>query len=245
MKRLYLPIIEINKDKQIILEDNYFINYIKNVLRYQIDEKIIILSNRVNYFVKIEVISKRKIVFKILRREDIPKKDSSITLIQSIFKWERFEWMLEKVVELGVDRIIPVITNRTTTKVHKWDSRVKRFEKIIYKALTQSHQNIVPEIMEPIKLSDLTIKGERIFFDTVDDIPIFNGDSLNKNDISIFIGPEGGINNLERELLKEKGFKQYRLNLPILRAETAAIISVAIINMRFNKWINVHFVILN
>ena len=237
MKRIYLPLIDI-KDNQIILTDSYFINYIKNVLRFKLKDEIVILSTNFNYITEIIELSKKNIKFNISKIEPVKKIDKEVILIQSIFKWDRFEWMLEKLVEVGVDKIIPVITNRTTTKINNWEKKLKRFEKIIYKALTQSRQNIMPIIEEPIKLTNLEIDSEidKIFFDTKDGIEIFDENILlEKKKIAVFIGPEGGIDNDEREFLKKYDFKQFKLNLPILRAETAAIISVAQINMRLNK----------
>jgi len=231
-KTIYIPEISIDEE-QIVIDSSYFVNYIKNVLRYNLNDEINITNNGVKYISKIVKITKKIIELEIISKEDVEiKKKNKITLIQSLFSWPRLEWLVEKSVELGVDEIIFVQTQRSKLKINNWQAKKERLNKIIYKALTQSHQARPIIINEPIKLAKLTLNdGIRIIFDTKNENLTFSPSILNnvKQDIYLAIGPEGGFSDEEREYFKDLGFNSYKMPLPVLRAETAAIAALVLI----------------
>ena len=232
MKTIYIPEISVNGDK-IVIDSSYFVNYIKNVLRYNINDEINISNNGVKYNTLISKITKKIIEMDIKLKEELDiLKKRKITLIQSLFAWPRLEWLVEKSVELGVDEIIFIQTERSKLKINNWNSKKERLNKIIYKALTQSHQTLPIMINEPVKLENLDLSdGFKIIFDTKDENLTFSSSILNNSEQDIFvaIGPEGGFSDKEMIFFNDLGFKSYKIPLPILRAETAAIAAMVLV----------------
>jgi 16S rRNA (uracil1498-N3)-methyltransferase len=232
-KTIYLPKILIKNDK-IELNSKYFINYIKNVLRYNLNDELNISNKNIIYETKILNISKKIIEFEVISKKNVEKfRKTKITLIQSLFSWPRLEWLFEKTIELGVDEIIFVQTERSKLKIDNWESKKERLDKIMYKALTQSHQARTIKIHEPIKLKDLkSIEGIKIIFDTKDENLTFTHTILNNSeqDVFIAIGPEGGFSDEEKAFFYNLGYKGYKMPLPILRAETASIAALVLIS---------------
>lgn len=153
-----------------------------------------------------------------------------ISLIMSLIKGERFEWIIEKGVELGVLNIIPVITERTIPKESR--NKLKRWNKIALSALKQSGGSILPEIKKVHSLNDAVMKVsdfdlKLIAYKSKNSKPIsrilesyrFPG----KPKIAVAVGPEGDFKYEEIELAKESGFIPVRLGERRLRSETAAI----------------------
>ncbi len=236
-KIIYLPEITINENIM-VLNSAYFINYIKNVLRFNINEEINISNNGVIYKTKISKITKKLIEFEILSKENTKtNKKNKITLIQSLFSWPRLEWLVEKSVELGVDEIIFIQTQRSKLKINNWNSKKERLNKIMYKALTQSHQSTLIKINEPLKADKLELNdGLKIIFDTKDENLTFTPEIINnaEQDIYVAIGPEGGFSEEEKSFFYNIGFKGYKMPLPVLRAETAAIAALVLIISKLN-----------
>ena len=212
--------------------DKDLINQIKNVLRLKAGNQIILCDGKLNEATCfIEKIDKDEIVFKIIKVEKNQKEfNQEIVLYCSVLKRENFELVVQKAVELGVARVVPVITARTVKLGLKQD----RLEKIIKEAAEQSGRGILPilsdcmdfrDALEDAKDNDLNILfeiGEKSFGNAKIDF------SQNKK-IGVFIGPEGGRENEEVELVKKEGFEILSFSPFILRAETAAIAGLAIL----------------
>lgn len=129
--------------------------------------------------------------------------------------------MLNMVTQMGVKRLQPVITDRTVAHHINWD----RIKKIIIEASEQSNRNSVPELLSPIKFSeldkkDLSFADERAAYD----VEIKNSPNGAKN---ILIGPEGGFSESEFIALDSSGAVGISLGKTILRAETAAVAALA------------------
>ena len=150
-----------------------------------------------------------------------------ITCILSLIKNDKFELTIQKLVELGVKRIVPYESVRSVVKV-KDNKKLIRIKKIVKEAAEQSHRNIVPEVSEVASIKDLEkYKSERNY--------ICYESEKNINDIeacksiTYIIGPEGGFEDKEYETICSKGFESVSLGKRILRAETAAIYMTSII----------------
>jgi len=155
----------------------------------------------------------------------ITPKRFNITLGVALFKWPRFEWMLEKITELGVTRLIPLDCERSVIKVSDWDKKSDRLEKIIVEASRQSLNPCPPTLEKPQKLTDFLklIPRQNLFFAHLGDYPTLAelGTKL-EGDIAFVIGPEGGFSPNEVELLSQNA-SPISLGHTVLRAETAAI----------------------
>lgn len=152
-----------------------------------------------------------------------------VTLIQALIRREKFELILQKATELGVDRIVPLILERNVVKWENEPDKMVRYRSILREAAEQCHRLKVPEIVEPIYLKNIaTYKSEQNFVA----YEVENHDHQLKKrlemtgSISIVIGPEGGISPKEIELLKNQGFESVSLGNRIFRAETAAMVAI-------------------
>jgi len=233
MKQIFIPEITLN-DGKIVVSDTYYTNYIINVLRYKLNDCLNLSANGKIYEVEIEKINKNNIIFSVKNITEEEKSKNKVILLQSIIKHDRFEWLLEKCVEVGVDEIYPLITNRCVVKIDDFDSKKERWDKIIFKALTQSHQSKPLQINNPVKLSDIkNLQGTKIAFDISDKNLTFDQSILHNavSPVMVCIGPEGGFENEELILLENMGVSIYKLNLPVLRAETAAVVISAFVKM--------------
>ncbi len=158
-----------------------------------------------------------------------------IVLLLSIFKFDGFEWAVEKCTELGVARIIPVIARRTDTHLaHAAAKRVERWRKIAFEASQQSRRIAPPVIDDPMKLRDAVAMGFTTKVLLAENEKNFSIRQLLEEEISLplalAIGPEGGWSDDEVKLFDAAGWRAVTLGRTILRAETAAISALAIVN---------------
>jgi 16S rRNA (uracil1498-N3)-methyltransferase len=164
----------------------------------------------------------------VIESEALPQ----ITVYLSIFKFDRMEWALEKLTELGVTGISPVIAQRTEKHLAKAASaRVERWRKIAREASQQSRRIAPPQIADPVALKQAIaeIHGSRIVLaETEEYLSLKNALSKCQPPLAMAFGPEGGWSETELELFAASGWKSASLGNTILRAETAAIAAVAV-----------------
>jgi 16S rRNA (uracil1498-N3)-methyltransferase len=158
----------------------------------------------------------------------------NISLLLSVFKFDRMEWAIEKCTELGVTRIVSVIARRTDVHlVSAVPKRVERWRKIALQAAEQSRRAGPPEIAAQMKVQDaLKSSGSlRIVLNESEQqdslLEILSGHKRHA-DTLLAIGPEGGWTEVELQLFANEGWTSASLGTTILRAETAAIAATAI-----------------
>jgi len=156
-----------------------------------------------------------------------------LNLLLSVFKFDRMEWAIEKCVELGVARIVPVIARRTESHLaNAAAKRLARWQKIALQAAEQSRRTHSPEILPPVKLSEAVelTSGTRVVLSEVERAQTFRAAIANHSSdvISLAIGPEGGWTPEELRLFDKAGWISASLGNTILRVETAAIAAVAV-----------------
>ena len=159
---------------------------------------------------------------------------AKITLVLAIFKFDRLEWAIEKCTELGVSRIVPVISRRTDAHLAAASmKRVERWRRIDRQAAEQSRRAAPPEIAAPIKLSDALNLPEalRVVLAESEEQTLLR-DVLQAHatagGIALAVGPEGGWAEDELQLFQQAGWISASLGNTILRAETAAIAAIAV-----------------
>lgn len=156
-----------------------------------------------------------------------------IRLALAVFKFDRFEWAVEKCTELGVSEIIPVISRRTDTHLAAAAAkRAERWRRIIREAAQQSRRTSPPDVAEPIKLKSYLATEtarKRIVLTETENQAYLRDLAAGVEDIAVAVGPEGGWTEDELKVFVEAGWKAATLGGTILRAETAAIAGVAII----------------
>jgi RNA methyltransferase, RsmE family len=141
------------------------------------------------------------------------------------------ENILQKATELGVRKIIPIISERTEVKELNFD----RAKKIVIEATEQSNQLVPPEILAVVKLKDflqnLEAGSKLLFADVNSNENLKNEDLKSKESLNVLIGPEGDFSPQEREtILGNTKVKPFRLSRNILRSDTAVISAISMIN---------------
>jgi 16S rRNA (uracil1498-N3)-methyltransferase len=155
-----------------------------------------------------------------------------VTVYLSIFKFDRMEWALEKLTELGVARIVLIIAQRSGRHLIKAASaRLPRWRKIVHEAAQQARRVAPPEIAEPAALKTVVSAeaGCRIVLsETEESASLKQALAGGAAPLALAFGPEGGWAADETQLFHDAGWKAASLGNTILRAETAAIAAVAV-----------------
>jgi 16S rRNA (uracil1498-N3)-methyltransferase len=154
-----------------------------------------------------------------------------VTLLLAIFKFDRLEWSIEKCSELGASRIMPVIARRTEQHLAAAAlKRVERWRRIAHEASQQSRRVSPPTIDDPMKLKQaLAIEAAtKLLLDETEQTVTLRDALVDGSEpVALAIGPEGGWTGDEIELFGSSGWQSVTLGSTILRAETAAIASLA------------------
>lgn len=155
-----------------------------------------------------------------------------LTVYLAVFKFDRLEWALEKLTELGVSRIVPVIAQRTEQHLARAASkRVERWRKVVREAAQQARRIAPPEISNPLALRQAVAgaQGCRLVLSEAEHgISLKNALAGSMPPLALAFGPEGGWSETELALLTAGGWKAASLGHTILRAETAAIAATAV-----------------
>jgi 16S rRNA (uracil1498-N3)-methyltransferase len=152
----------------------------------------------------------------------------------ALLKGEKFDLVVQKATELGVTKIIPLITRYAD--IHLRDAtdatkRVTRWQRIAIEAAKQSGRAIVPQISLPVAFEKVEVEGAGVMFserdgDSIDNLPAASS-------ITALVGSEGGWADEEIESARARGFHVVTLGGRILRAETAAIAVMVLMQHRF------------
>jgi 16S rRNA (uracil1498-N3)-methyltransferase len=208
-------------------------DHLSRVLRARIGQEFDITAGNEVRRGRVTVVAPDRVEFEL--GDEIPASVAvRVTLALSIFKFDRMEWAIEKCTELGVARIVPAIARRTETHLAAAAAkRVDRWRRIALQAAEQCRRVSVPEISQPLKLREAAALpgGVRILLsETEPEVmlkDVLRSHSRNA-DVVLALGPEGGWTNEELKLFQEAGWISASLGSTILRAETAAIASLAI-----------------
>lgn len=155
-----------------------------------------------------------------------------ITLLQGISSGDRMDFTIQKAVELGVTKIVPIKTARSLVKLNgnRAEKRLEHWKNIIISACEQSGRAVVPEIIAPISLSSWLSANsqEKQLRITLDPIAATSMNKLDKpsDTIELLIGAEGGLTDEELKLAHQHSFTGVQLGKRILRTETAALAAI-------------------
>jgi 16S rRNA (uracil1498-N3)-methyltransferase len=206
-------------------------NHLFRVLRAQTGQQYDVVANGVARLGTIAFASPDKVEFH-LGEEVASEALPEIAIYLSIFKFDHMEWAIEKLTELGVTRIVPMVAARTSHHLIKAaEKRVERWRKIAKEASQQARRVSPPEIAEAVKLEKAVTAAMdlRIVLSEVEDSVSLKAALAGKHPpLAMAFGPEGGWSNEEASLFKTSGWQSATLGHTILRAETAAIAAVAV-----------------
>lgn len=235
--RFYIENIDINPENTLVTQETDFIHQLKNVFRYKLGQKIHVFNEKMGEIeVEISEIGKKDMSFKYIRHlnnlVDSKETGKDICLYMSIIKNSNFELIVEKAVELGVGKIIPVITERSI----KNNLNFQRINKIIKEATEQSGRVDLMKIGDVVDFKN-AIKiakdvSDIVYFGSLDQNDFINKDKKNNQvEIAIFIGPEGGFSDEELSMFKSENINPLSLGKHVLRAETAAIVACGLLSL--------------
>ena len=234
------------KDNKIIIQ-NEDINHIKNVLRAKIGDSIEICDYQTskNYTCEIEQLEEKNIYCKILKELNSNiETNIKVGIFQGIPKADKMELIIQKSVELGTFDITPVEMKRCVVKLNEKDKikKIDRWRKISEVAAKQCGRDIIPKVNHIISISELNqkIKEYNLMLvayenereNTIKHELLNLKENIEPNKeikIAIVIGPEGGLEEKDVELLKHNGAKIITLGNRILRTETVALNVLSII----------------
>lgn len=223
--------------------------HLSRVARIKPKEKIWLFDELgTNYLARVEKIDKDITQLSILKKMEKEEPRVKITLAQALLKSKKMDMILQKSTELGVKTIIPVITARTVVKINgKIENKMERWKKITRSATKQSQRSHLPRILSPVHLKDLVKRRKeekKLLLSEnkgkyLKEILIqSSGSEIQKEELPfsvlVLVGPEGGWAEEEEEYILNNGFEAVNLGSQILRAETAAFCSLALISHFWN-----------
>ncbi len=228
---------KVNGDEVEITGEN--LKHIVGALRMKAGEKLTLCDDGINYNCELISAEKDKAVARVLSKEkNSSEPDVSVTIYQCMPKGDKLELVIQKAVELGVSKIVPVLSSRCVSRPD--DKRAKkkneRYNKIALSACEQSGRGKKVEVAEMIDFNTAVKQAGDydlcVLFYEGGGKPIREIVKTQKN-ICVFIGPEGGFSDNEIEALKQIGAEVATLGKRILRTETAplaALVSILLLS---------------
>ena len=206
-------------------------HYVNKVMRIKVNETFSLFNSGGEWEAKVKEITKGIVEFIVTKQLRHRENSKEIWLAFSPIKSNYFNFMIQKATELGVTKFLPIIFDRTIVRKINKD----RLQKIIIEASEQSNRINVPLIEKPQNLKKFLIENkdkiDLIFADLNTQNKKLDVKKLSKKPVCLVIGPEGDFSETEREeILSFNGVIPIKINENILRAETAAISAISIIN---------------
>lgn len=213
---------------------------IGRVLRLAVGEQLVVLDNAGwQYAAELAEVGRRATAVLRHKRPAANEPTLHLTLYQALLKRDNFEWALQKGTEVGVSRFVPLLTARTVAQPsHKPD----RWERILTESAEQCRRGLIPELGAPLRLADAW--GQTAMAD-IALLPWEGAGGLTvkaalagkqPRSVALLVGPEGGWTEEEVENGRLRGIIPVTLGSRILRAETAAIVSAALIMAEAGEW---------
>lgn len=210
--------------------------HLARVLRVEPGQQFEISDNATVYLAEVESARKDFVSFSVLQKLPSVIPEVRTTLLASLIRLERFEWLLEKATELGVERIVPLQAERSEKGLQQAaGKRTSRWNRIVREASEQSRRARLPEIGAPVRLPE-ALQNEanyRYVLEEADAPPMLSALPSHHQageSVALLIGPEGGWTARERDAMARSQWQPVSLGSEILRAETAAIAALSIVN---------------
>jgi 16S rRNA (uracil1498-N3)-methyltransferase len=247
--RIFLPSVHVTDNRLSITDEKA--HYLLSVLRCRKGDHLIVFDGSGTCFMTVIKEARKREVFAEILETFSCNLESPLhcILVQGILKGEKMDMVIQKTTELGVNEIIPAVTERSQLRDTR---RVKRWRKIAEEASRQSGRSVVPVVHEPVELkkvltscaSQSTHEGF-IFYEEEgmklsEAVKVFSTKGsrnpsplAGEGELLILIGPEGGFTKEEVQFAEEQGLTVISLGKRILKAETAAISAVTLVQYLF------------
>lgn len=215
-------------------------NYLINVLRYQEDDEVLVFNGQDGEWrAKLSLPSRKKLMLTAIEqtRQQTPLPD--LHYLFAPLKVGRLDYLVQKAVEMGAGLLQPVMTQHVQGKITNLD----RLQANVIEAAEQCGILSVPEVKAPLRLKDLLDNWDserRIIYcdegeESQNPLPVLQG--VTESRVALLVGPEGGFSEEERALLRSLPFvSAIPLGPRILRADTAAVAALAVVQATIGDW---------
>jgi len=237
--------------KRVVVEGSAA-NHIARVLRLRSGDSLTVFDGSGGEFgARIEEFRKEAVVVAVEEHRPLDRESPlPLTLVQGISRGERMDWIIQKATELGASRIVPVFTKRSVVRLDEKQAerKLQHWRAIAVAACEQCGRNRIPDLAAPVDFFDMlagdssgrpdstghtgSAGSTRLLLSPTGDLRIDDLQDVGKG-ITVLIGPEGGLEDVEQEAAIAAGFKAVRLGPRVLRTETAAIAALTIIQRYF------------
>ena len=208
-------------------------------MRGSLDDKVEIVNNGELYLCKVISINPCKV--EIIKKEEDRENNFRVTIAQALVKEQKMDLILQKSTELGVESIIPLITERSIVKLDKKsDKKIDRWNAIVEGASKQSKRLNVPRILNVLSIDNLTkldydIKVLCSVNEVSKNIKKVLANVNSGDRILFVVGPEGGFTHEEEEKLISSGFISVSLGSNVLRTETTSLFLLSVVGYHFMR----------
>ncbi|HET8881380.1 MAG TPA: 16S rRNA (uracil(1498)-N(3))-methyltransferase [Solimonas sp.] len=240
--RIYITDVELLAGAPLRLPDAAF-RHLVQVLRLRAGDCFIAFDGRGGEFAaQLRDVGKREATATLGERITADRESPlDLTLAQCVSKGERMDYTLQKAVELGVTRIVPLLSSRSVVRLdaERWDKKLEHWRGVIVSACEQSGRTRIPDIAAPCALpawlDDGAAHGMRVTLDPLGrhawrELPPPAGP------VTLLVGPEGGLSEHELHRAREAGFIGIRMGPRVLRTETAGIAAIAALQALWGDW---------
>lgn len=221
-------------------EDSY---HITKVMRMKINDEVEVVYNQKVFVSKIVELKPLVRVEVIYEKQDNKPLSFDITIVQSLVKEQKMDYILQKLTELGVSKIIPYAADRSVVRLDKKeDKKILRWKTIVKEASEQSKRTIIPvvenvmNLSNLVKLSDYDIKILCTVNETSQNLKKVLSNVSSGVKMLFVIGPEGGFTKTEEQEFINNGFLSTSLGNSVLRTETASIFIMSVIRYLDMEW---------
>lgn len=218
---------------QVILEGEAF-RHLARVLRAGVGDEIVVFDGRGTAIdARVLSVGRGTMALALGARQTVPAAAVEIALLQVVPRGERMDLIVQKTTELGVARIVPVLTGRSVARPSA--DRSRRWQTIATEAARQCGRADVPEVAAPLPLAEALAAADQgtgtarfVLWEEERERPLRRVLDGAARAAALLVGPEGGLDRSDVALAQAAGFLPVGLGPRILRAETAAIIAVAL-----------------
>lgn len=214
-----------------------------HVLRLRQGERVAVLDGAGSEFsCEVRSLSKDEIKLAITQKNSIPPLPYAITLVQAVPKGKTMDLIVQKATELGVARIVPLLSERVVAHLEKDTGKTEKWRQVAIEAVKQSGSAWLPQIDQPLTPREFLARNERFELPLIASLQpdsrhprtLFQAFREEKRrdpqSVAIWVGPEGDFTPAEMSAARSAGALPITLGRLILRSETAAIYSLAILN---------------
>lgn len=248
MHRFYLPPNESDGNSLTLTEREA--HHAAQVLRVRTGESVVVLDGAGHELhCEVQNVSRNAVLLAVQKKQFTPPLPFEITLLQAIPKGKIMESIIQKATELGVTRIVPVLSERVTLQLDQESSadKLDKWRLTTIEAIKQCGQPWLPQINAPITPKKFLASGEKFelplvaglqsesrhpreYFET-----FFAEQKRKPQSVCIWVGPEGDFSPVEMTAIKSTGALPITLGRLVLRCETAAIYGLSVLNYELNS----------